>query len=107
VVIARGEADRGTAKFFGDLLGMPVEVMPPEESTEGVPLIRIVLGKDYVYKPFVKLFPEPAAPDISVTTSSSSESSASSESSLSSVSSLSSDSSSDSSSSSEPEPQPE
>lgn len=75
VIIARSEADRGMAEFFGKILGIPVQVQPPEEDTEGVALVRIVLGKDYVYQPFVKLFPEPVSPDEGITSSASSVSS--------------------------------
>lgn len=85
VIIARSEADRGTAQFFGDVLDIPVEVLGPEEPTEGLPLIQIVLGKEFTYQPFVRLFPEPPVPTASSESSSSatsSDSSVSSDSSL-------------------------
>ncbi len=78
VIIARGEADRGTAEFFADLLKIPsVEVQDPEEPTEGVPLIRIILGKNYIYQPLVRLLPEPEVTESSLSSQSSLSSSSS------------------------------
>ncbi len=46
------KADADVAAFFGTLLGMPVS-KPDAASTTGTgQLIRIVLGKDYKYRPF-------------------------------------------------------
>ncbi len=85
VIIARSEADRGIAQFFGDILDIPVEVLDPETPTEGLALVQIVLGKDFTYQPFVRLFPEPAVPEVTSESSSSSDSSISSDSSDSSL----------------------
>lgn len=71
IIFARSHADVPVAEFFGEILHIPVEVLPTDMNTEGLPMIQIVLGADYQYRPLHQLMTPPDVPALSSSESSS------------------------------------